>query len=644
VRLRTFIIGCGLVVGFTLQGRVVELGIVEPMITEKDLSHWAFQPIEKVLPPVVDHRDQVSNEIDQFILARLEAKGLSLMPEADRRTLIRRVSFDLRGLPPTIKEVETFLSDNSPKAYEKLIDRFLASPAYGERWAQHWLDVVRFAESDGFEHDKERPEAWRYRDWVIHALNDDMPYDEFVRQQIAGDVLYPENPDTAIATGFLVAGPDMPDINLEEERRHTLLNEMTSTTGAVFMGMTMECAQCHDHKYDPISQADFYRMRAVFADLKIPDKNKQLTYTFVPSGDTPPSHLMVRGDFRSEGPEVSPGFLRVANQDGFSVPEPSDNKTDLERREAMADWLTNPDHPLTARVLVNRLWQHHFGKPIVGTPNDFGTQGDRPTHPELLDWLAAEFIKRDSSLKAMHRLMLLSATYRQTSRPVNEQWAKAVERDPANKLLSRMNRQRLEGEAIRDAMLAVSGKLNLKSGGPAVRPPLPDEVSITLLKNQWNVSEDVADHYRRSIYLFVRRNLRYPMFDVFDRPDANASCGRRNASTTAPQSLTLLNSEFSLQSARFLAGSIIDDGYSELDQWIEQGYERVLSRPPTEEERSAAVSFIQEQREMVRNENRSVAELALPEVTSGQTDSFLGAAFTEFCLVLFNLNEMVYLD
>ena len=619
--------------------------LIEPEISEEDQSHWAFQPIKAFVPPAVKHESQVQNPIDRFIIARLEDKDLGLMPVADKRTLIRRVSFDLRGLPPSLEEVTDFVADSSQRAYEDMIDRFLATPAYGERWAQHWLDAARFGESDGFEHDAVRKEAWRYRDWVINALNEDMPYDQFITEQIAGDELYPGKEDAGIATGFLVAGPDMPDINLMEERRHTVLNEMTSTAGAVLMGMTMGCAQCHDHKFDPISQADFYRMRAVFSDMTIPKKMKQLDHVFLPlDSGAPQSYLMLRGDFRFKGPEVSPAFLRVANPKKMAVPSSTEKADARSRRLAFADWLTDADHPLTRRVIVNRLWQHYFAEPIVGTPNDFGVQGDRPTHPKLLDWLATELVKGDWSLKAIHKVILLSATYQQVSRPVDEAWELAVKADPDNQLLSRMNRKRLEGEAIRDAMLAVSNKLNSKMGGPGVHPPLPYEVANTLLKKQWEVSEDENDHYRRSIYLFVRRNLRFPMFDVFDRPDANASCGRRNTSTTAPQSLTLLNSEFSIQSARRLAGVILENGNLDTQNWISQCYERLFARPPTDEERDSSVAFIEGQAEFLKQENRDVSALATPFTSVDDLDPYRGAALTDFCLAMFNLNEMIYLD
>ncbi len=279
------------------------------------------------------------------------------------------------------------------------------------------------------------------------GLNQDMPYDEFVRLQIAADELYPNSPEKAIATGFLVAGPDMPDINLLEERAHTVLNEMTASTGFAFWGLTVGCAQCHDHKSDPISQADFYRLRAVFANMDFLEKNEQLSHVFEEEDATaPPSYVMMKGDFRYAGPEIEPGFIRAVNPMNLSVPTPKSESTTTGRRKALAEWLTDPRHPLTARVMVNRLWQHHFGRPIVGTPNDFGVLGERPSHPELLDWLASELVEHNWSLKAMHRLMLDTAAYRQVSRSSGPAWDQAIRADPENRLYSRMNRKRLEGK------------------------------------------------------------------------------------------------------------------------------------------------------------------------------------------------------
>lgn len=644
--------------------------IKEPAITAKDRDHWAFRPLTRPETPRVANEAQVRNDIDRFILQRLETADLTLAPEASRETLIRRLSFDLTGLPPTPKEIDAFLADKSPDAYERLVDRLLDSKAYGERWAQHWLDVARFAESDGFEHDKVRKEAWRYRDWVIRAFNEDMPYDQFIRWQIAGDELAPDNPDARLATGFLVAGPDMPDINLPEERRHNVLNEMTSTVGSAILGLAFNCAQCHDHKYDPVSQADFYRTRAFFSNMAIAPKNRSLHHTFSEKGAEPPvARIWQRGDFRRPGSEVRPGFLRVVSQqDNRPAPTPIAGKS-TGRRAELARWLTRPDHPLTQRVIANRLWLHHFGRGLVGTPNDFGTQGEEPTHPALLDWLATELPRQGWSLKAMHRLLVNSAAYRQAGSGSGKSWTRRLAADPDNRLYSRMNRQRLSGEAVRDAMLSASGRLNRKAGGPGFRPPLPRAVTVTLLKNQWPVTKDETEHYRRSVYLFARRNLRYPMFEVFDRPDALASCAQRNISTTAPQSLTLFNSEFSLERARDLAESILaaaprsaavpatgPDGVPPQDatdrkpasvpnaaKAITLAYRRTLGRLPTPAELKTGKAFLESQSTALRKENRQTSQLAAAAAESG-VDPHLSAAFTDYCLALFNLNEFVYVD
>jgi hypothetical protein len=587
----------------------------EEPITAADRQHWAFiPPVRAALPEV-----EAESAIDRFVLARLQTEGLGFAPEADRRTLIRRLSFDLNGLPPTPAEVDSFLADESPDAYAKVLDRLLASPAYGERWAQHWLDVARFAESDGFEHDKVRPEAWRYRDWVVAALNADLPYDRFVQLQLAADELAPDDKSAQAATGFLLAGPDMPDINLAEERRHNFLNGITGTVGEAFMGLTLGCAQCHHHRTDPVSTEDFYRMRAVFANAIIEVKRDQPYGGQVKENgaQAPASFVMMRGDFRSPGAAVEPAVLRVLNPQGVQISPPEPGAKSSKRRAAFARWLTGAEHPLTARVIVNRLWQHHFGLGLVPSSGDFGKTGAAPTHPQLLDWLAAELPERGWSLKQMHRLMLSSRTYRQGSRGSGAEWEAALKRDSTNKLLSRMSRRRLDGESIRDSFLAISGQLNLEGGGPSVRPPLPKEVTSTLLNNQWKVTPDAAGHRRRSLYIFARRNLRYPMFDIFDRPESSISCSRRNRSTTAPQSLMLLNSEFSLQAAEALAARISSaggDGDASDEQSVERAYALIFSRPPTASERALGLDFL-------------------------DRDS-LG----HYCLALLNTNEAIYVD
>jgi hypothetical protein len=701
----------------------------EKPITAEDRRHWAFvAPTRPEVPRVKEGR-WVRNPIDAFILAALEENQLRHAPEADRATLLRRLRFDLTGLPPTPQEVEAFTKDDAPDAYEKLVDRLLASPEYGERWAQHWLDLARYADTDGFEFDQARPNAWRYRDWVVNALNRDLPYDEFLRRQIAGDEAAPDDASAFIATGFNRCYPDMVDLNDQGLRRQNALNDMTETTGLVFLGLTIGCARCHDHKFDPIRQSDFYRLQAFFSPARfrddypivaprerleyeqkldaweqavalvqaelirleapvreaaapglpknLPDdaiaalqkpeserspvevrlafealaKDKRvktevwnqrldepsqrarrelltrledLKKTAPPplpgargidetSPNPPPTYLLHRGEYTAKGPEVPAAFpLVLASSEADSVARPKSQDRSSGRRSALADWLTRPDHPLTARVLVNRLWQHHFGRGIVATPSDFGTMGAEPTHPELLDWLATEFVARGWSLKAMHRLMVTSATYRQSSRLDPS----ALEADPENSLLWRHARQRLDGEALRDALLAVSGELNTEIGGPPVFPELPAELTRLSSKGpSWPVSKRVQDRNRRSLYVFVRRNLRYPFFEAFDRPDTNASCPRRAVTTIAPQALTLLNSQLAHDTAQALDARIVREAGPDLDARIDRLYLTVLGRAPDALERRHARDFL--------GRDRSLAHLGL---------------------ALINTNEFVYVD
>ena len=603
----------------------------EPKITDADREHWSFTRLVRPEVPPVDS-DWPRNSIDSFVLKKLKAAGLEPAPEAKRVVLLRRLYFDLTGLPPTPEQIDEFLKDESSEssesseaseAYKRLVDQLLDSLAYGERSAQHWLDLARFAETDGFEHDKLRPEAWKYRDWVIKAFNDDMPFDKFVRLQLAGDESGSAN---RVATGFLTCGPDMPDINLQEERRHSFMNEMTSTVGSVFLGLQVGCAQCHDHKFDPISQRDFYRLRAFFDPAFQFTKNKVAS---LPDGNDAKavSHLMVRGDFRRVGDAVEAAFPRIANS-AETQPRVAGNRRNL--RTQLASWLTNPENSLSMRTIANRLWQHHFGDGLCDSPSDFGVMGDTPEHGKLLDWLATEFSRRGFSFKNMHRLIVTSATYRQASRlPTDASpeeaaaWRQSLKTDRKNQLWSRMSRRRLEGEAIRDAMLVAAGQLSERRGGPGIRPPLPDELVHTLLKNQWPVSKDPNDYTRRSIYLFVRRNLRYPLFEAFDKPDTNFSCPRRNESTIAPQALMLLNSKLSFDAAKALAASIEEtarEPSADAKYKTELAYLRTLSRNPSSDELKLATEFL----------NSS---------SPGETE-----ALTDLCLALFNLNEFLYVD
>ncbi len=613
----------------------------EPPITVEERDHWSFKPLHKPELPVVQHEAEVRNEIDRFILEKLEARGESLSRPADAATLIRRATFDLTGLPPSPDEVRDFvratrafeeakMTQVSPllrEPYEVLIEHLLNSPCYGEKWAQPWLDLARFAESDGFEHDLERKEAWRYRDWVINALNNDLPYDDFVSFHLAGDELSPQD---AIATGFLFAGPDMPDTNFQDERRHLLLNDITGTVGSAFLGLTLGCAQCHDHPYDPISQADFYRLRAFFDNMPKLKKDQQIGATIVEVGRTAkPSQVCIRGDHLRPGPAVLPAFLRIANPAEMeTVTAPLSASSG--RRTALARWLTQPSNGLFLRTSVNRLWQHHFGRPLAGTPGDLGRQGEAPVHVELIDWLATELPLRRWSLKSMHKLIMLSATYRQAGRvgglPSNslKSFAQflADEKDPANGLLSYFPRHRLSGEELRDAMLAVSGRINYKPGGISVRFPLPTEMMNGPGRKRNELKAYDPEQDRRSIYGFAQRNLRDPMLELFDKPDALLSCSRRTESTTATQALNLFNSEFSYGIARTLAAEVMKEG-SDADTVVKAVTWRCCGRAPAAEELALGRTFLEKQTALTAT---------------------LEEAITDYCLALLNTSAFCYVD
>lgn len=544
----------------------------ERPIKPEDKEHWAFKPLQST--PVKKGIDDLAEHSS---------------PPADPATLIRRITFDLTGLPPTPEEVAAFSKaciQHPESSIEQLADRLLASPRYGEHWAQWWLDLARYADTDGFEYDAERNRAWQYRDWVIDALNRDMPFDAFVQHQIAGDLMGDET-----ATGFLFSCPDMPDLNNQNERRHVLLNDIATTVGAVGLGLTIGCAQCHDHPYDPISQADFYRLRAYFDNTVLTKNSKPLGPAVrVFTEGIPASTVFVRGDFKRPGPEIQPAIPRVF---GASPP-----KAD---RVALAQWLASKDNPIFLRTMANRLWQQHFGKPLAAIPGDLGHQGEAPTNPALLDWLAAELPRQNWSLKRLHKIIVMSRIYQQkTSAPT-----------------------RLTGEMLRDAMLSVSVQLNLKTGGPGVKLPLPKEISSTLIKSQAEATKDVSEHTRRSIYTFARRNLRHPLFELFDRPDAQISCARRNASTTAPQALLLLNSGFAHSTAVKIATQLNEQHGSDPTALITAATLRCLSRQPTPQEIEIGQKFLQKQ----------------TALTPGFRE-----ALADYCLALLNSNEFVYVD
>jgi hypothetical protein len=651
---------------------------------------WSLQPVKKPALPAVKRQSWAVNPIDRFVLARLEANGLQPSPPADRVALVRRLYFDLLGLPPRPEEVEAFVNNRDPHAYEYLVDRLLASPHYGERWARHWLDVVRFAETQGFERNKLRPNAWKYRDWVVEALNSDLPYDEFVRQQVAGDVLHPDDPLAVIASGMLVMGPyDLTSYTtgtamMRAAAREEELEGLVGTVTQTFLGLTVNCARCHDHKFDPIPAREYYRIAAALAGTYHGDGRESLSeagkvsataerdritkeiaglkergadstaeigrlearsrllaggpaHVSLPK-DPGVVHILARGDFREKREVVAPGG--IAALAGFSAewgvkqdaPEP-------DRRKALAAWLTDPANPLTARVMVNRIWGYHFGAGLVQTPSDFGFNGGLPSHPELLDYLAASFAaegakegKRDGasparalsstlnpsvapsaprgmrwSIKQLHRLILTSNTYKQASRPTPA----GMKRDADNRLLWRQNPRRLEAEAVRDSVLAVSGELNPTFGGPGYR----DWKVTSQGDNEiYNLVDSVGPEFnRRSLYRTVVRAGTLPLLDVFDCPDPSVATARRTATTTPLQALSLLNNAFTERNAAKWADRL-KAADPDAGKQTMLAYRQAFGRAPDEEELGIS-------RELITRHGLS-----------------------HFCLVLLNTNEFLYVD
>ncbi len=609
-------------------------------ITAKDREFWSFQPIRRSnLPPRrLNSAIPSRNPIDRFVQARLHEDGLNSAPPAQRRALVRRLYFDLTGLPPTLAQITQLVDDPAPDAYERLVDRLLASPKYGERWGRHWLDVVRFAQSNGYERDDGKPFAWRYRDYVVDALNHDKPFDQFVREQLAGDELDVITDDSITATGFMRLGvwDDEPDDSVQAE--YDALDDMVVTTGAAFLGLTLGCCRCHDHKFDPLSQEDYYATLAFMRNVKfyVKHDSKEAESTIfapLPSGkgkalavreagpEVAKTNVLIRGNPKTPAQEVSPRFIEVLS-DGKSVGDriqPTSANT-AGRRRVLADWMTDKQNPLTARVIVNRLWQHHFGTGIVGTPNDFGQTGIRPTHPELLDWLACELMDGDWNLKPIHRLILMSHTYQQSSAVENES---AVLIDPKNKLLWRQNLRRLEAEAIRDAILATSGQLNLEMKGPSVFPNLPADViaSQSMPGRGWGRST-TAERSRRSLYVFSKRGLQVPILESFDFASSEQPIGRRDTTTVAPQALTLLNSDFIDEQANFFADQLLAHSNSQDPvQLVRDAYAFAFARLPTDQELSVAVDYYRSQ---YASCNAAVATpTLLPKLPSALHRSFM---------------------
>ncbi|MCI0336882.1 MAG: PSD1 and planctomycete cytochrome C domain-containing protein [Acidobacteria bacterium] len=699
-------------------------------ITEHDRQFWSFVKPAPPVVPAVKNRLWVRNEIDSFVLSSLEQKGLQPSPPAEPRVLLRRLYFDLIGLPPSPEEMEEFLKNPSRAAYARVIEKLLSSPHYGERWGRHWLDLARYADSGGYEFDYDRPHAWRYRDYVIRSFNEDKPYGRFIREQLANDQLKPNDPEALIPTGFCRNGPTVDNANNEETRMDEL-DDMVTTTSSVFLGLTVGCARCHDHKYDPIPQRDYYRMQAVFFPFQKTDKvmapvtevesyrakqkeidalekpfkdkiavleksvrekllaekvefHVRLTETtggfegktreqyreetakrfardvklqpeeieallapedlrerkeyqkeidrinktrpkLMPSAmgitdkeEPGKAFLLKRGDWRTKGEEVQPGFPEVLT---------GDTGIDLKnRRKQLADWIASPDNPLTARVVANRIWQYHFGRGLVKTGSDFGLTGDRPSHPELLDWLATEFLKRGWSWKEIHRLILVSNTYRQSS----QYHQQAAAKDPENRLLWRMNPRRLEAEIIRDSILTVSARLNRAMYGPGIYPRIDPDVVNTGSRPRWPLdAKEGPDVWRRSVYIFVKRSVLVPLIEVYDCPATTVTAPARAVSTVSPQALALMNNEFVLEQAGYFAERVERAAVSNKRAQVVHAFKIALGRRPNEKEIVWALAFLKSQADGYAQRKNERPE---------------ASALRDFCHAIINLNEFLYVD
>ncbi len=745
-----------------------------PIISDEDREYWAFQPVKRPKVPVKVDAKQVRTPVDTFVLAMLGEKGLHMAPEADRRTLIRRVTLDLTGLLPTPEEVEAFVNDKSPLAYEQLVERLLASKNYGERWARHWLDVVGYADSNGYsEADSVRPQAWRYRDYVIRAMNEDKPWDEFIQEQLAGDelagathadfqqaVLDPRRTDQLIATAFLRMAPDGTGDTVDDAKlaKNQVIAEQMKITTSSLMGMTVACAQCHDHRYDPITQADYYRLRAVFdpaynweawrapaqrlyslyspeertkaAEIEVKAKEieaearamskkfldeifeveikkvpeaeqsafriardtpkekhtpeqkalikkypsalatyslnlydqkkqdivdakmaeaKKLRATkpdegFVMAlmevkGQVPATKLFNRGDHDQPKQVVEPGELSILASPQIEPFKPvpvSSGSTG--RRLAYAQWLTSGKHPLTARVLVNRFWLNHMGRGIVNTPGDFGRQGELPSHPELLDYLADEFVKSGWKLKSLHRLILLSNAYRQSS--VNDA---SLQADPDNKLYARFKLRRIDAETLRDSMLAATGTLVQTSYGPPSgigRDPQGrvvtgiDKGTITVNK----VDPGGADDFRRSIYVQVRRSKPVTVLDTFDAPTMSPNCEMRAQTTVAPQSLLLMNDTFVLDSSRRLADRLESETPGNRDAQIKRAWELLFGKPATQADIARSLAYLEEQTKALTQYHHDIQH------PKGVVPNPPQEAMASLCQILCSSNRFLYVE
>ncbi len=596
---------------------------------------WAWQPI---VPITTDLASTKRVTIDHLIQQTLADQNLSPAPAADRRTLLRRVYYDLIGLSPTFEEVVTFEQDQSANAYEKVVDGLLESKHFGERWARHWLDLVRFAETNGYERDAVKPNAWRYRDWIIDAINSDMPYDQFVTEQLAGDEIPNRSESSVVATGFLRLGTWDDEPNDPVEYQYDRLEDMVHTTTTAFLAMTVKCARCHDHKFDAIPQADYYRIAAAFWGGPVAHRKREwnggpttqeLGYDvlgWTDLGREPPAlRLLKKGDVHRPLQIVAPGALSGSEKlAGEFAPPPSDAKTS-HRRLQLAKWIVDNRNPLTARVIVNRLWQHHFGEGLVRTPDNFGFLGNPPTHPELLDSLAADLMAGDWKLKRIHKSMVMSQAYRQSS--VHSRQVEYAKKDAANQYLWRAERRRLDAEQLRDSILQCSGRLDPRMSGPSFKAPISDEALEGLsMKSGAYQASPPEETRRRSIYMFAKRSLAVPMMAVFDSCDTTAPTGRRDISTVAPQALTLLNNHWVHAESKAMAERVIAFETS-VDDRVVSAWRIAVVREPTTTEKQASIDY-------VKNLLASTHDEANAELL----------AWSALCHTLINTNEFIYAD
>jgi hypothetical protein len=629
-------------------------------------KHWAFRPVGSPRVSNTKNAQWARNPIDSFVLNALEREGLAPAKQADRLVLLRRAHFNLVGLPPSPEEVEAFARDERPDSYRRLIERLLSSPHYGERWGRHWLDVARYADTGGFEVDHEYPSAWRYRDYVIRSLNAGKPFDRFIQEQVGGDELWPDDPDSIVGGTLYCIGPVLPEsVMVDQQLDYEWLTDAADTTGAAFLGITFGCARCHDHKYDPITQRDYYALQAIFAasdrpypakirlarikalrgllsEAPVPDSllndpacttqsEERVGFRLFHRPDPLPIHRLHRGELSKRRELVEPAIPRALH---FATTEFEFSGVPSSRRRAtLAGWLTSQENPLTARVVVNRVWAWHFGAGLVRTPSDFGAQGEEPTHPELLDWLVRDFLEHGWDLKRLHRRILTSSTYMMTS----VAGGPGLRTDPENRLLWHFPRHRLEGELIRDAMLACCDRANLRMYGPSVVPPLSKQELTGLFdaEGKWPITKDVREHDRRSVYLRVRRTFAYPLFATFDPPEVMTSCPRRMQTVVPAQALTLLNSPLARELAAAFASRLVGESGEEPQALVERAWTLAFARPVSPAERVRSLAFLQE---------RTAALAGSADKTTVPSSQARQQALAELCLALFNANEFIYVD